>query len=67
MIQFLKFGQNPSFGSRDRMQIRFWSKFDTQSHSVVTILITSDFYLKSLEPYSELSKEPVTWLRKTEK
>ena len=35
MIQYIKFGQNPSFGSRDRVQTSyFWSKFDIQSASV---------------------------------
>ena len=35
MIQYIKFGQNPSFGSRDRMQTSFfWSRFDFQSAGV---------------------------------
>ena len=33
--QYIKFGQNPSFGSRDRVQTScFWSKFDIQSAGV---------------------------------
>ena len=35
MIQYIKFGQNPSFGSRDRVQISFfWSKSDIQNAGV---------------------------------
>ena len=35
MIQYIKFGQIPSFGSRDRMQTRcFWPKFYIQSADV---------------------------------
>ena len=35
MIQYIKFGQNTSFGSRDRVQACFfWSKFDIQSVDV---------------------------------
>ena len=34
-LQYIKFGQNQSFGSRDRVQTRvFWSKFDIQSAGV---------------------------------
>ena len=42
MIQYIqKFGQNPSFGSRDRVQKSFfWSKFDIQS-AVVTLKMRS--------------------------
>ena len=28
IIQYITFGQSPSFGSRDRVQTSFWSKFD---------------------------------------
>ena len=35
MIQYVKFGQNPLFGWRDRVQTSFfWSKFDIQSAGV---------------------------------
>ena len=36
MIQYIKFGRNPSFGSRDRVQTSFlWSKFDIQSVGMI--------------------------------
>ena len=35
MIQYIEFGLNPSFGSRDRVQTSiFWSKFDIQNAGV---------------------------------
>ena len=35
MIQYIKFGQNPSFDWRDRVQTSFvWLKFDIQSDGV---------------------------------
>ena len=35
MMQYIKFGQNPSFGSRDRMQTSFFgSKFESQCAGV---------------------------------
>ena len=33
MLQYIKFGHNPSFGSKDGVQI-FWSKSDIQSAGV---------------------------------
>ena len=36
MIQYITFVQNPSFGSRDRVQTSFfWSKFDKQKSGVI--------------------------------
>ena len=36
MLQYIKFGQNPSFGSRDRVQTSYYflSNFDIQSAGV---------------------------------
>ena len=48
MIQYIKFGQNPSSGSRDMVQtsfvVLFWSKFDIQSASVTLKIRSVHFF-----------------------
>ena len=55
MIQYIKFGQNLSFGSTDRVETRFFrSKFDIQS-ACVTLKMSSRSKSKNLNISSHVS------------
>ena len=72
MLQYIKFGQNPSFGSRDRVQTScVWSKFDFQSAGVTLKMRSrspksNHFFPTSNVVYMQVRSKSTYWFRRKE-